>query len=205
MALKEFFPTLVSIGRLPNKISGPMNREMMRRLEEIRRLDGAGREWSTENYRSGYTSYSSADDLTRRFPVFDQLQERLAKPALEYARALDFEMKGRRLEMTTCWINAMGRGCHHSAHIHPLSHLSGTYFVSVPRGSGSFKIEDPRLVNFMNSPARRDAARERNRRFIEITPEPGMFVLFESWLRHEVPANNSKETRVSISFNYDLV
>jgi len=26
--------------------------------------------------------------------------------------------------------------------------------------------------------------------------------LWESWLRHEVPANNSSEERISISFNY---
>ena len=30
----------------------------------------------------------------------------------------------------------------------------------------------------------------------------GRVVLFESWLRHEVPPNQSSSERVSISFNY---
>jgi uncharacterized protein (TIGR02466 family) len=32
--------------------------------------------------------------------------------------------------------------------------------------------------------------------------QPGAFFLFESWLRHEVPANTARGERISISFNY---
>jgi uncharacterized protein (TIGR02466 family) len=31
---------------------------------------------------------------------------------------------------------------------------------------------------------------------------PGGLLLFESWLRHEVPANPADAERISISFNY---
>jgi uncharacterized protein (TIGR02466 family) len=40
--------------------------------------------------------------------------------------------------------------------------------------------------------------------YTEIPAEEGRFILFESWLRHEVPPNQSKKQRISISFNYAL-
>jgi len=36
----------------------------------------------------------------------------------------------------------------------------------------------------------------------QVAARTGAVVLFESWLRHEVPANESAGERVSISFNY---
>jgi len=57
----------------------------------------------------------------------------------------------------------------------------------------------------MASPPRKENARERNQRFIEIKPQAGHVVLFESWMRHEVPQNQSPTERISISFNYDWV
>ena len=43
---------------------------------------------------------------------------------------------------------------------------------------------------------------EDARAFVYLTPEPGTLFLWESWLRHEVPANRARAERVSISFNY---
>jgi uncharacterized protein (TIGR02466 family) len=35
-----------------------------------------------------------------------------------------------------------------------------------------------------------------------VAAKVGQVVLFESWLRHEVPPNPSKAPRISISFNF---
>ena len=45
-------------------------------------------------------------------------------------------------------------------------------------------------------------APEPLRTFVELTPEPGTVLLWESWLRHEVPAGTGSGERISISFNY---
>ena len=47
------------------------------------------------------------------------------------------------------------------------------------------------------------AARRRNRPWVTIPARTGQLVLFESWLRHEVPANRDARERISISFNYN--
>jgi uncharacterized protein (TIGR02466 family) len=54
----------------------------------------------------------------------------------------------------------------------------------------------------MNTPAVKEKAALRNQRFIEVQPSAGYVILFESWLKHEVPMNLSKKDRISISFNY---
>lgn len=61
------------------------------------------------------------------------------------------------------------------------------------------------MVGFMASPPRKENAQERNQRFVELKPQAGHLVLFESWMRHEVPQNQSSTERISISFNYDWV
>ena len=55
----------------------------------------------------------------------------------------------------------------------------------------------------MASPPRRKRARTEHRTFHEVAPAPGTVLLWESWLRHEVPMNMAEEERISVSFNYE--
>ena len=119
-----------------------------------------------------------------------------------YARALDFDLTGRQLAMTDCWINVMPRLVTHGLHLHPLSTISGTYYVRTPRGVPGLKLEDPRLDRYMGAPPRRAGARADNATWVTLPVAPGTIVLFESWLRHEVPSNPVGRERVSVSFNY---
>jgi uncharacterized protein (TIGR02466 family) len=50
-------------------------------------------------------------------------------------------------------------------------------------------------------PRKADAPREL-RSFVYIAPKVGDVLLWESWLRHEVPLNMADEERISVSFNY---
>ena len=53
-----------------------------------------------------------------------------------------------------------------------------------------------------HSHSRRDDAPDELKPFVTLSPEPGTLYLWESWLRHEVPANAARQPRASISFNY---
>jgi uncharacterized protein (TIGR02466 family) len=46
------------------------------------------------------------------------------------------------------------------------------------------------------------AAPQDRQRFVYVKPAVGEVLLWESWLRHEVPMNMSEEERISVSFNY---
>jgi uncharacterized protein (TIGR02466 family) len=90
----------------------------------------------------------------------------------------------------------------HSLHLHPNSTVSGTYYVRTPAGTSGLKFEDPRLSRLMAAPPRLAEPRPENRSFVTYPARPGQVLLFESWLRHEVPANPAATERISISFNY---
>jgi uncharacterized protein (TIGR02466 family) len=142
------------------------------------------------------------DQLQRFSSTFDQLRRRLDVHVRRYALSLQWDLRGRKLEMTDCWLNIMPRGTAHSFHLHPQSAVSGTYYVKTPRGCPGLKFEDPRLAQMMAAPPRQAEAAPEHRPHIGYPARAGELILFESWLRHEVPANPVAGERVSISFNY---
>lgn len=174
-------------------------------LEDVENLlasDVAGHEWSNKNYVSGYTSYGSVDKLHLVMPSFNKFEKALEIHLKNYIKALEYDIKSSDLYMSHCWANVMPEGAQHAAHIHPLSVISGTLYLQLPKGSSPLKFEDPRLGYFMNSPSPKESAKTAHQRFLCLKPKEGDVVLFESWLRHEVPQNNTAEPRISISFNY---
>ena len=164
--------------------------------------DVAGRAWCKQNAYGGYTSYASLDDLPQRATAFAALKSRLDKHASAFARDLELDLGGGRLKLDSLWVNILKPGAAHSGHIHPHSVISGTVYVATPPGASALKLEDPRLPLMMAAPPRRSDASEQARSFVYLKPEPGTVFLWESWLRHEVPANTAKSERISISFNY---
>jgi uncharacterized protein (TIGR02466 family) len=164
--------------------------------------DEAGQDWCEENGYPGYTSYASLTDLPWRFPIFGTLVEVLDAHVAAFAEDLEFDLEGRKLVLEDIWINILPEGGIHTSHIHPHSVISGTTYVQVPPRAKSIKLEDPRHGLMMAAPARRKDAREELRTFVYPEPEAGDVLLWESWLRHEVPMNMDEDDRVSVSFNY---
>src|SRR5262249_55758172 len=133
---------------------------------------------------------------------FAMLQKRIDARVAAFVRALHYDMRGRVVAMTDCWANVMRAGAVHSLHLHPTSFISGTYYVEVPRGAGPLTLEDTQLGLHMAAPPRSAAAPARLRSFVSVPAKAGDLVLFESWLRHEVPPARFTGERISISFNY---
>ncbi|NKF23279.1 TIGR02466 family protein [Solimonas marina] len=201
-SLQAWFPTLIHNERLQARGLRALNAELLDECLRIREHDEAGRQWSAPNYPLGYTSYGSLDRLHLFSSTFDLLRERIDEHVKTYARAQHWDLRGGRLQMTDCWINIMPRGCAHSFHLHPQAVVSGTYYVQTPAGCSGLKFEDPRLSRLMAAPPRRARAPASTQAHIIYPAKAGHVILFESWLRHEVPASPVETERVSISFNY---
>lgn len=161
---------------------------------DIAAQDMAGRRWSRDHGYRGYTSYASLDDLPQRDPAFADLVRALDKHVAVFAEANGFQLR-KRLKLDSMWVNILRPGAAHSGHIHPHSAVSGTVYIETPPGAGAIRFEDPRLPMLMAAPLGDD-------RFVHIEPMPGLLLLWESWLRHEVLAGSAKAERISVSFNY---
>jgi len=200
--MKSLFVTRVYRHELGGARDRGLIAELERSAVSIASEDAAGQAWSAANGYGGYTSYASLTDLTVRDPVFADLEALIAPHVAAFARECDLDLGGRKLVLDSIWINVLEPGGYHTAHIHPHSVVSGTVYVSIPEGASAIRFEDPRLAMMMAAPPRRSKAREDNRTFVSMEPKPGTLLLWESWLRHEVPMNRADSERISVSFNY---
>jgi uncharacterized protein (TIGR02466 family) len=203
MPIRRWFPTLIYREPLQKAGLARWNAELADECRRLRDYDDAGRKWSAKNYPGGYTSYASMNELHRWSSTFGQLEQKLLRHAQAYARALDFDLRGRTVRLTDCWVNIMPPSAAHGLHLHPLSFISGTYYVATPRGCPGLKFEDPRLERFMAAPPRRPGSSRENRTHITYPARAGEVILFESWLRHEVAPNRVEAERISVSFNFN--
>ena len=202
MTVQRLFPTLVYRGRLKQAGWRAFNNRLLQECRQLRLDDAGGRRWSAKNYPGGYTSYDSVHRMHQVSPTFAELERRLRRHVRSFASSLEFDLALRELTMTDCWVNIMPRQVVHGLHLHPLSTLSGTYYVKTPRGSPGLKFEDPRLDRFMAAPPRTSGSRTM-RPWGTFPAAAGQLLLFESWLRHEVVPNRIDAERISISFNYN--
>jgi uncharacterized protein (TIGR02466 family) len=193
---RRLFATTLYEGQLDDE---ELLADLAHSIRSLAEDDEAGRRWSRDKGYKGYTSYTSLNDLPRRDPAFDNLKRTLTRHAARFARQLAWDVKPK---LDSLWVNLLKPGGHHSAHIHPHSILSGTLYVEVPKGSGPIRFEDPRLPMMMAAPVRGEDAPEELRPFVSVDPRPGLLLMWESWLRHEVLPGKATGERLSISFNF---
>lgn len=203
MPTRAWFPTSIYCEPLQKNGLARFNADLADECRNLRDFDTAGRKWSAKNYPGGYTSYASMNELHRFSSTFAGLEKKLTRHVRAFARTLDMDLRGRSIRLTDLWVNIMPPTAAHSLHLHPLSFISGTYYVTTPRGCPGLKFEDPRLSKFMAAPPKLPGARRENQIHITYPAEAGNVILFESWLRHEVAANRTAEERISVSFNFN--
>jgi uncharacterized protein (TIGR02466 family) len=202
MTVRSLFPTLLY--RADLKGAARLNRELQAAALSLARDDKAGRRWCAKHGYAGYTSYASLDDLAWRMPAFQRLEKLIDRHALVFAKALHWDLRGLRPKCDSLWVNVLAEGGSHTSHLHPNAVLSGTYYVAVPEGAGPIVYEDPRLPMKMAAPPLDRRAPVHVRHHVNETPRAGTLLLWESWLRHEVPVNRAAGPRISVSFNYCL-
>lgn len=201
--ITQLFPTQILIEPLVASKNSLIN-DLKKDILKLSEIDHDGRQWCKENYPFGYTSYGSLDQLHLFSSSFENLRKKLDLRVVAFIKELDWSISANELYLSKMWANIMPTGAIHSGHVHPLSVVSGTFYVSVPKKNApALKFEDPRFTQMMAVPSKKKNARRKNLNFFNYTPKAGEAVLFESWLRHEVNQNNTDELRISISFNYD--
>ena len=100
------------------------------------------------------------------------------------------------------WANILRSGGYHAPHTHPNCFWSGTYYVSVGKVdesipfSGYIELFDPRSA--VGGTAIPGSTFQNKCR---LKPEPGMAILFPSWVKHMVHPFHGEGERISVAFN----
>lgn len=166
-------------------------------IAELRRIRDADRVGITD--RSTQLGWHSEVDLHRN-PLFAPLFDRVLEAAEEVAEFGQWALKDYRVEVINAWGIINPRHGYNTLHNHPLSFLSGVYYLQGNEDSGNIEFRDPREVRMMEV-----IPQSGNNRWtfksVRYAPEPGRMLIFPSWLLHEVKPNQSDEDRICISFN----
>ena len=140
-------------------------------------------------------SYGDSDDSLSTF---------IKEEVVRYIQSMDMlrsDVKGCFREL---WYNINGRDSYNVMHSHPDSHLSGVFWIKTPKDSGELVFFHPNAFNCATEYQwYKDEYRDMYGLYahIAITPMPGRMVLFPSYLYHRVERNNSRQDRISCSFN----
>lgn len=198
--IEVLFPTYVYRSSLAGsrRLNSRLEGEIIGMLDH----DKVGLKWSRGHYRKGYTSFGSSQQLHKTSETFSELMTQIRPHVDKFLKQLRWQIAPQELQVSNCWANAMGRGSRHPMHTHPRCMISGVYYINAPKGSAPFVVEDPRTDFYMAVPMRAAGAPRRDQRQVALQPRAGDLILFESWLKHEVPEHFAKEPRLSVAFNF---
>ena len=163
-------------------------------LKILGELD-SGKRQIEDSYREGFLSKTTVTYFEdERLPLNAPECEKLKRLMTDKVSAV----AGKPMILAEIWSLTLNRGqsitvhTHKSnTHMHPEEYYSVSYYVNAPEGSAKLIFN----VNICNT----------IERLIPITPESGMFLIFNSFIQHYSDRHNSDEPRLVISANFHPV
>lgn len=184
----SMFPTFVWQTMIKEEVYQSLNKDIINKLNQLKTAN-------PDLDRGG--SWQSAGDL-HKMTEFEAL---IALVKATTTSVLSFLKVGHEgFELTGCWANMNESGSSHKSHSHPNNFLSGVYYVQTQEGSDTINFHDPRVQTGIIRPPVTELTTENTDQVV-VNIRNGMFLLFPSWLQHSVDANQSADTRISVSFN----
>ena len=145
-----------------------------RLIKDIKKEDLADHGSLVGNAKSTFNS-SKSYFLDRHNSVKHRVEEKLFYP---------------KLEITNSWCNVQGEHSKLNFHKHPESLISGIIFLQVDENSSKLHFKNPNNIYFKCEDD------------ICITPEPGLLLMWPSWLIHGSGNDKNMSTeRIVVSFN----
>jgi len=100
----------------------------------------------------------------------------------------------------TAWANINRRGHYNNLHTHPTATWSGVYYVD--HGESNPSAEGTAIHLYDPNPARTNIFfPDLPTGTFRFRPEPGLMILFPSYVPHAVPPHQGDRPRISIAFN----
>lgn len=116
---------------------------------------------------------------------------------------MGWDLSTQVVKISNMWAIVNEKGALNQKHHHSNSDLSAAYYVTAKENCGDITFYDPRPAKLYKHPLA-EHPNKLNASVNSIKPEPGMLVLFPSYLEHSVKMNLSENKRIVISFNLSL-
>ena len=180
----DFFPTT---------ISASLKKELALKMLPVakRCLADTSYDASELDYKQIYVAGPGIDHNKDLDPFIDFIMQASA----EHLESIQYDSSKIKLNVQL-YIGIMQENDTHNFHTHPGSILSGLMYLQVPEGSSPIIFRDPRpFRSIINLPSKQHTGS------VYFQPVDGLFLIWESWLGHEVPKTSNKESRITMVFN----
>jgi uncharacterized protein (TIGR02466 family) len=130
---------------------------------------------------------------------FDQFTDYILKNALMSLKHYNLNFK-----LSNMWININKKGNYNVIHNHPISIISGVFWVKTPKNCGSLVFQSPHSFTQPSLLRNIDSEIAKEQNYYDsysFFPKEGTMILFPSDLLHGVEPNESEDDRISIAFN----
>jgi len=153
------------------------------------------------------TSYSSNTTFPPHTKVFEVFNERVAFALTNYLKDnIDMSiLKNRKIDISI-WYNIFKNGDRRGKHnhIHNNGVASGILYLKTPEDSGITRWYNPLEKLMMACGCNEKHATQTLDTNHHEDQRPGRLVVFPPYVDHDVSTNNSKEDRVTLSFNVNV-
>ena len=154
---------------------------------------------SNEKYLTNAWGYKNTYDPATgiaELPEMSKFKSFTKSVAREFLQKLGYDQIEFEPQIFT---SQMGVKDSHGRHAHAGAVLSGVFYLNMPEGASPIQFYDPRPYRDTRSmPIKKDT--EYTRSSFNFSPSAGDFIMWESWLHHEVIPNNCDD-RVTLVFN----
>lgn len=159
------------------------------------------------NTKSDEANYGrrSKDSYVLNKPECDALSSFILECTQDFGdNTLLYEYNSYKLSQS--WVSHKEPGQHHMMHSHPNSLISGVFYYGVSEEyTPAIKFHKTVGAVGQSTITPRTRADKRTSKFawseFSVNFQPGLLVLFPSWLHHSVPQNTTDKVRCSLAFN----
>ena len=150
------------------------------------------KDWGNTHYLSDISFKENAIKDKKMFYFEEEIDRHIKNYCLE----IGFCYKKYEMES---WISLFKEDNYGHIHSHGHSDISGCYYYKSSPDSGEIFFENP-VANMSSAYC---YYQKYCQRWIH-QPDVGKILLFPGWLKHGITKNNTKEERISISFNINF-
>ncbi len=189
-----FFSTPIWVSKINNHKN--INEEMVGYITTLQNKDPQG------IIKSNFKGWHSKDfNLKENIP--SRFISNISTNINTALNDMNWDLTSQFVKIINMWCIINEEGAWNQKHHHSNSDISAAYYVSAHDDCGDIVFYDPRPARVYKYPIAK-SPNKLNATINSVKPEPGLLVLFPSYLEHSVNPNLSNKKRIVISFNLSL-
>ena len=186
LTLHTRFPTIIGMAINPDQ--KVVEDKLTEKCLEIRKkVKSGGKEWLADDTYTTLNTYDLCKD-----PDFSKINEFVVNQVIHYCKAQSINLNCLNTNPVESWLNIYKKNNFQEWHTHDDSMISVAYYLRCNDASAKIYFKRPVL----------DTMSPRILSYNNLNFEPGMALIFRSYLSHCVGHQKNNDTRICLSYNF---